>query len=144
MMMFRRAALRLIVGATAVIIALFQTSNWLGISPLAFAIVVLVVSILLQQVENNFLVPRIIGGNLNLHPVAILVGAVIAANLAGIIGLLLSAPTVATLRLFGRYVYRKMFDLDPWPDPPPAVRLAAERTWIRWLRRRASTLWTRR
>ncbi len=134
----------LIVGATAVIIALFQASNWLGLSPLAFAIVVLVVSILLQQVENNFLVPRIIGGNLNLHPVAILVGAVIAANLAGIIGLLLSAPIVATLRLLGRYVYRKMFDLDPWPDPPPAVRRAAERTWIRWLRRRANMLWTRR
>ena len=134
----------LVTGATAVIIALFQPGNWLGISPVAFAIVVLVTAILLQQIENNFLVPRIIGGNLNLHPVAILVGAVIAANLAGIIGLLLSAPTVATLRLFGRYVYRKMFDQDPWPDPPPAVRLAAERTWIRWLRRRAAMLWTRR
>jgi predicted PurR-regulated permease PerM len=134
----------LVTGTTAVIIALFQVGNWLGLTPVAYAIVVLVASILLQQVENNFLVPRIIGGNLNLHPVAILVGAVIAANLAGIIGLLLSAPTVATLRLFGRYVYRKMFDLDPWPDPPPAVRLAAERTWIRWLRRRASMLWPRR
>jgi predicted PurR-regulated permease PerM len=134
----------LIVGVTAVVIALFQPTNWLGINPVAFAIVVLVASILLQQVENNFLVPRIIGGNLNLHPVAILVGAVIAANLAGIIGLLLSAPIVATLRLVGRYVYRKMFDLDPWPDPPAAVRMAAERTWIRWVRRRASDWWNRR
>ena len=134
----------LITGTTAVIIALFQGGNWLGLTPLAYAVTVIIAMILLQQIENNFLVPRIIGGTLNLHPVAILVGAVIAANLAGIIGLLLSAPTVATLRLFGRYFYRKMFDLDPWPDPPPVVRQAAERTWLRWLRRKASEMLRRR
>ena len=75
-------------------------------------------AILLQQLENNFLVPRILGGTLNLNPVIILVGAIVAADLAGIVGLLLSAPVLATLRLFGRYVYRKLFDLDPWDDPP--------------------------
>jgi hypothetical protein len=34
-----------------------------------------------------------------------------------VLGILLSAPTVATLILLGRYVYRKVFDLSPW-DPP--------------------------
>jgi predicted PurR-regulated permease PerM len=107
-----------ILGATAVAVALFQPSNWLGLGPLPYALVVLAVAILLQQLENNFLVPRIIGGTLNLNPVMILVGAIVAADLAGIVGLLLSAPVLATLRLFGRYVYRKLFDLDPWDDPP--------------------------
>ncbi len=126
------------------LVALFQPSNWLGLSPLAYAGVVLVAAILIQQVENNFLVPRIIGGSLNLHPVIILVGAVIAANLAGIIGLLLSAPALATLRLFGRYIYRKMFDLQPWPEPPPRLRAPAELKWARWMRRRLSALWSER
>ncbi len=133
----------LIAGGAAVIIALFQTSNWLGLNPLTFAIVVLIASILLQQIENNFLVPRILGGSLNLHPIVILVGALIAANLAGIIGLLLSAPIMATLRLVGQYVYRKMFDLDPWPDPPARPRPPTEVRWWRWLRLRASGVWTR-
>jgi predicted PurR-regulated permease PerM len=134
----------LIAGGAAVIVALFQPSNWLGLNPLTFAIVVLIASVLLQQVENNFLVPRILGGSLNLHPIVILVGALIAANLAGILGLLLSAPVMATLRLIGQYVYRKMFDLDPWPDPPARVRPPTEVRWWRWLRLRAAGLWVRR
>ncbi len=131
-------------GTAAVLVALFQGGNWLGLSPLPYAAVVLVAAILLQQVENNFLVPRIIGGSLNLHPVIILIGAVIAANLAGIIGLLLSAPILATLRLFGRYIYRKMFDLEPWPEPPARLRAPAELKWARWMRRRLSSLWAER
>jgi predicted PurR-regulated permease PerM len=107
-----------ILGTTAVVIALFQPGNWLGLGPVPYALVVLAVAILLQQLENNFLVPRILGGSLNLNPVVILVGAVIAADLAGIVGLMLSAPVLATLRLFGCYIYRKLIDLDPWDDPP--------------------------
>jgi len=132
-----------IAGGVALIIALFQPENWLGLNPITFALVVLGASILLQQLENNLLVPRILGGSLNLHAVVILVGAVIAASLAGIIGLLLSAPVLATLRLFGRYVYCKLFDLDPWPDPPALTRAPPERKWARWARQRLSGLWNR-
>ncbi len=133
-----------IAGGTALIIALFQPDNWLNLNPITFALVVLGASILLQQIENNFLVPRILGGSLNLHAVVILVGAVVAASLAGIIGLLLSAPMLATLRLFGRYIYCKLFDLDPWPDPPALTRAAPERKWARWVRQRLSGLFARR
>jgi predicted PurR-regulated permease PerM len=130
-----------IAGGVAVLVALFQPSNWFGLGPLPYAGLVLLVFLLLQQIENNFLVPRILGGSLNLHPVVILVGAIIAANLAGIIGLLLSAPIMATLRLFGAYVYRKMFDLDPWPEPQTVQRAAPERKWARWVRQKARNLW---
>jgi predicted PurR-regulated permease PerM len=139
-----------IAGAVAVLVALFQTANsagvtnYLGLNPLTHAIVVLIAAIILQQVENNFLVPRILGGSLGLHPVIILIGAVVAANLAGVIGLLLSAPILATLRLIGSYVYRKMFDQDPWPDPPVTPRAPPEVKWARWLRRRLAMLWTAR
>jgi predicted PurR-regulated permease PerM len=133
-----------IAGTVAVLVALFQPANYLGLNPLTHAIVVLVAAILLQQVENNFLVPRILGGSLGLHPVIILIGAVVAANLAGVMGLLLSAPILATLRLVGGYVYRKLFDQDPWPDPPVIPRAPPEVKWARWLRRRVSLLWAQR
>jgi hypothetical protein len=106
----------------------------MGLSPIYFALLILGVQILLQQLENNFLVPRIIGGSLNLHPIVILVGAIVGASLAGITGLLLSAPVIASLRLFGRYVYRKVFDLDPWPEPPPPPASPPKFEWPRWLR----------
>lgn len=123
-----------IAGTVAVLVALFQPENWMGLSPIYFALLILGVQILLQQLENNFLVPRIIGGSLNLHPIVILVGAIVGASLAGITGLLLSAPVIASLRLFGRYVYRKVFDLDPWPEPPPQPKPPPKFEWPRWLR----------
>ena len=115
-------------GVAAVAIALFQPTNWLGLNPLAYAIVIAVVSIVLQQLENNLLVPRIIGKSVGLHPVLVIVGALVGASLAGIAGLLLAAPILATLKGIGRYLYAKMFDMPAWPDavgveeptPPPA------------------------
>ncbi len=117
----------LISGLVAVAVALFQDSNWLGLSPLAFAAVVAVFFIVVQQLENNILVPRIIGDTLNLHPVAIMVGAIMGASLGGIIGVLLAAPVMATLKLAGGYAWRKMLDLPPFPPPggkPPEKKSA--------------------
>ena len=131
-------------GATAIAIVIFTPGLWFGLSPVSHAVIVLIGVILLQQLSDNVLGPRIIGGSLHLHPVAILVGAVIAANLAGIVGLLLSAPTLATLRLFGWYIYCKMFDLNPWPDRPPVARHRTEQAWFRWVRLRVTSLLVRR
>jgi len=128
----------LIYGTTAVTIVLFQPGAWLGLSPVTHALIVLGDVVVLQEISDNFLVPRILGSSLHLHPVAILVFALIMANLAGLVGLLLSAPTLATLRLFGHYIYCKMFDLNPWPDPPPIPHPSPERAWARWVRLRVS------
>ena len=103
-------------GVAAVAIALFQPTNWLGLTPLVYAVVIAVVSIVLQQLENNLLVPRIIGKSVGLHPVLVIVGALVGASLAGIAGLLLAAPILATLKGIGRYLYAKMFDMPAWPD----------------------------
>ncbi|MBI3359915.1 MAG: AI-2E family transporter [Chloroflexi bacterium] len=100
-------------------VALFQPSNPFGLSTVWYAVVVLIAYLVIQQIENTVIVPRVIGRSLHLHPLAVLIAAVMGATLAGILGLMLAAPMLATLRLFGRYAYRKFFDLDPWPDPLP-------------------------
>jgi len=56
----------------------------------------------------------------------VLVAAIIAANLFGLLGVIIAAPSLATFLLLGRYIMRKMFDLDPWPKaevepPPPSI-----------------------
>ncbi|MGA9532190.1 MAG: AI-2E family transporter [Anaerolineales bacterium] len=106
-----------VAGGIAILVALFQTANWLGMSPLTYALVVAVIAILIQQIENNILVPRIIGHSLNLHPLIVLVAALAGGILAGVIGVLLAAPTVATLRLWGGYAYAKTVGLESWPSP---------------------------
>ena len=130
-----------VAGAIAALVAFFQGSNWWGLDPLVFTLVVIAFFIVIQQLENNLLVPRILGNALSMHPVVILVAAVIGATLAGVLGILLSAPTMATLILLGRYVYRKVFDLPPWDPPidgiPEGQAQAPLRPRWRWWRRKA-------
>jgi predicted PurR-regulated permease PerM len=98
------------------LIAYFTGSTWLPVSNEVFVIIVLIASIALQQLENLFLVPRIMGYHLNLHPVAVLLAAIAGASLAGVLGILLAAPMLATAREIGRYVYCKMLDVEPFND----------------------------
>ena len=104
-----------VVGATAIVIALFQPANWLGLSPVTFAVVVGLTGGLLQQLESNFLIPRVMGDQLKLHPAIMIIGALVGFSLLGLPGLLLSGPIIATARLFGKYVHAKLFNLPPWP-----------------------------
>lgn len=107
-----------------VLIALFQGSSWMFVgNNLAFTVVVIILLFLLQQTENAILVPRILGHHLNLHPVAVLVAAIAGASLAGVLGILLASPVLATLRDIARYVGARMLDLDLYPSgsSPPGV-----------------------
>ena len=71
---------------------------------------------ILQQVENGVLVPRIVGDALELHPLVIIIGVLAGGSLAGILGVILAAPVLATIKLFGSYGARKMFDLPPFDN----------------------------
>lgn len=104
--------------AAAVIVALVQDSNMWGLSPWVFALIVLGVMVLIQQVENAILVPRIVGDALDLHALVVLIGVLMGTSLAGLLGAVLAAPVIATLKLFGMYTWRKMLDLPPFHDDP--------------------------
>jgi predicted PurR-regulated permease PerM len=98
----------------AVLIAYFQGSTYLPLSNGWFALLVIGLYVVIQQLENNILVPRIIGRSLNLHPLVVIIGAIAGASLAGILGIFLAAPILASLRIVGNYVYCKLLDLEPF------------------------------
>ncbi len=102
-----------------VLVAFFQPGNYLGLVSWQYALVILALMIVIQQLENHLLVPRIVGGALDLHPIIVIVGLFIGASLAGILGAILAAPLIASLKLFGTYAWRKLFDLPPFPDEEP-------------------------
>jgi predicted PurR-regulated permease PerM len=85
---------------------------------LPFAAVVALTYTFIQQFEALFLVPRIMGRSLDLHPLVVLMAILIGSNLAGLLGLVLAAPSVATLRLFGRYLRGKLLDEDVFAPLP--------------------------
>jgi predicted PurR-regulated permease PerM len=120
-------------GIVTALVAFFQVSNYFGLDSLQYAILVVVASVLLDQIFDNLVTPRFLGATLGVHPAAVLVAALIATNLIGIIGLVLAAPVLATFQLIGRYTIRKMLDLDPWPEEEPLVQ-HIEMPWTRWIR----------
>lgn len=83
--------------------------------PILYTVVVLAITSAIDTVIDNLITPRIMARTLKVHPAAVLVTALIFANLLGIIGVVVAAPLLATVTLLGRYITRKMFDLDPWP-----------------------------
>jgi predicted PurR-regulated permease PerM len=74
-----------------------------------------VLALLIDQIFDNLVTPRIIAQTLRVHPAAVLVAAIIAANLLGLLGVVVAAPILATVALFWRYMMRKMQGIDPWP-----------------------------
>jgi predicted PurR-regulated permease PerM len=103
----------------AILLALFQyESSWLGtlVGPFWFAVIVLLLYGLVQRVENMYLVPRIIGRSLNLHPLVVLIGAIIGASVAGVFGIVLAAPLLATTKLLLAYIYHKLLDQPPFEE----------------------------
>ena len=103
----------------AVAVAVFQDSNWLGLSPLWYALLIVVVMFALQQIEGAVLVPRFVGGALDLHPVVVIVVVLMGTSLAGVLGAVLAAPVTASVKLVGGYGWRKMWDLPPFPPEAP-------------------------
>lgn len=97
----------------AVIVALMQGSDYLPISHLAFAGLIILFYILVQQVENSLIVPRVLGAALELPPLIVMAGIVVGAAVGGILGALLATPVIATGREVLHYIYRKMLDQQP-------------------------------
>lgn len=104
-----------------VLVAFFQPFKLFGMEPLAYTLLVVVLALIIDQIFDNLVSPRIMADALKVHPAGVLVMALVAANLLGILGVVIAAPFLATLQLVGQYVLRKMFDQDPWPESEPDV-----------------------
>ena len=84
-----------------------------GLEPVIAA---LILYTLVQQVENNVLVPKIQGDAIELHPAIVMFAIVIGGSLAGLLGAILALPVAAALRDVVRYLFRRLS-----PDEPEAL-----------------------
>ena len=102
-----------ITAIVSVLVALFQETNPWDLTPVTYALIVLAAGLVIQQIENNFLYPRVIGRSLDLNPLVVLLAAIAAGSVFGIVGLMLAAPVVATGRLIFGYLYWKTAGVEP-------------------------------
>ncbi len=96
------------------LVTFFQGSNIFGLQPIIYSILVVGISFIVDSMIDNLLSTRVMANTLRVHPAAVMVTVLIAASLFGIIGVLLAAPVLASIKLLVNYILRKMFDLDPW------------------------------
>ena len=68
---------------------------------------------LVQQVENNLLVPKIQGDAVELHPAAVMFSIIVGGSLAGLLGAILALPVAAAFRDVVRYLFRRLSPDDP-------------------------------
>jgi len=76
----------------------------LSVSPIT-AIAVVVLYFLVQQIENNLLVPKVMQRAVGLNPVIIIIVVLIGTKLGGIMGAILSVPVTTIVSMFIRDLY---------------------------------------
>lgn len=88
-----------IAAVPAVVLAFISGGPLIGIATL-------VLNIIIQQLENNVIVPRVMKSAVNVNPLVCIIAILIGLKTAGVIGALLAVPTYIVLRtIYGVYLY---------------------------------------
>jgi predicted PurR-regulated permease PerM/phosphoglycolate phosphatase-like HAD superfamily hydrolase len=103
-------------GIIGTAVALFRGSLWLPVPNVTFAIIVAILYSIIAQIENIYLIPRLVGRQVKLHPAVTFVAIISGTIVFGLLGVLLAAPIVASARMILSYVHHKLLDLEPF-DP---------------------------
>jgi predicted PurR-regulated permease PerM len=69
-----------------------------------------VVLAVVQFIDNNFLIPMIVGNKVRINALVTIIGVVIGGTLCGVGGMFLAIPAVATLKV----IFDHVSDLKPW------------------------------
>jgi predicted PurR-regulated permease PerM len=99
---------------TFAIVALITRPTPFGALPLVYTAIVVGVTLVVDNILDNVMTPKVMGNALKVHPAAVLISALIGSQLIGIIGIILAAPVFATVKLVTHYVFHKLTDQDPW------------------------------
>ena len=92
----------------AALVAWTQGSNFLDISNLWLAALVVGLFSGVQLIEGVFLQPQIMGRRLNLHPALIFIAILSTLTLVGALATLIIIPLLGTVEIILRYIRRRM------------------------------------
>jgi predicted PurR-regulated permease PerM len=94
----------------------------------SLALTVIVFYFVLRQIEDQVVMPVVIGRAVHLHPVVTIFAVLVGLHTYGVLGGLLSVPVAAALNVAYRELYRPEPELEPQPEPEPAERPKSRRS----------------
>lgn len=72
------------------------------------ALVFLIFITILQQIEGNFIYPKVVGNSIGLNPLWVLMAVVVGGNVSGFFGMILGIPTFSTFyTLYKEFIEKK-------------------------------------
>jgi predicted PurR-regulated permease PerM len=75
------------------------------------ALIFVVIFLVLQQIEGNFIYPHVVGNSVGLPSIWVLVAVTIGANLMGIVGMLIFIPLVSVVYTLLRGIVNRRLGL---------------------------------
>ena len=75
-------------------------------------ILTLVINILVQFIEGNFIQPLVMSKTMKLHPVTIIVGLLVFGYFFGIVGMIISTPLISIMKIIFKYFNEKYDIID--------------------------------
>jgi len=92
----------------AMVISIFATLT--GTPDLSMIFGVIIVTIIVQLIDNNILVPLVVSSKVEINAMASIVGIIIGGAIAGIPGMFLAIPMIAVLKV----IFDRIEPLKPW------------------------------
>ncbi|MDS1030024.1 AI-2E family transporter [Bacillota bacterium LX-D] len=74
----------------------------------SLALYVILVMLIVQQLESNFISPKILGNSIGVHPLLVIFVLLAGGQLWGIAGMLVAVPLTAILKIIIRYLFLKL------------------------------------
>lgn len=91
----------------AVLVAIMNHLGTQGEPVRQLGVVVLsifVMFIIVQQIDNNFVTPKLVGKSVGMHPLAVIIALLIGASLMGPVGMLVAVPAAGTIKVISKEV----------------------------------------
>ena len=85
-----------------------------GLLPAAYTLIIIAIALVIDNIIDNIIRPKVMGDTLRVHPAAVLITALVGLQLFGLLGIMLAAPVFASAKLLFHYILSKLTDQDPW------------------------------
>lgn len=100
----------------AVVVALLEGSTYLPLSNFWFGVLVGITYLVLTNLLNITLRPRILGRSVRIHEGVVFVAIISAVILQGVFGALIILPVLSSGAVVGRYIRSRILGLPPFPE----------------------------
>lgn len=105
-----------IAAGVAILVALFEGSTYLPISNYWFAALVFGIYMVLINLKNVFVRPKLFGRSVHLHEGVVFISIMIAVLMQGIMGALVVVPALASFGVIGKYILRRLYKMPAFEE----------------------------